>query len=665
MVVAEPSMGVRRVPHGGLLYPGEAVFAAHWDPAWAMPLSGRYFFRVVVLEQPQRVVPEELQDVRIAVCLPGRGAGRQQTEAQRELRAVAEARAVYRSRTSPEASALDRALRQQEALLRRRLAQLNVSAYASGSVVTRLHPGFHPHEAFRSGDLDAGVQAIGAALLAWAYPALPIDASAFPRPLAEEDLAALYRGLILGEGTPQERELVASVAPGLFLALPKAPTALNSQSCPVLDSIAEALHNQGETLSRVLIEQLLCHSRGLPDWLVLLYLMAFARGHPESVLLSWEQGMELALRDGTPLREGTVSGFLLRDLPWQPGLLVSFQGVQTAPQPPWAAVAPLAAQLQKHLGQPGTVADEAGLQDLLGQLRTGLDEVRQFVEMLAEVTGQPVSEEAEALLRRLAPVCQTGRWAEFFRASVQLYEGPMALGEDLRRAAQWLQLLPWADQIGATVEYLKGVALGLQQQELALDREVLLRRMQPSSLAAAPQLWPSIHQQFQRFSARYRSTYAAHHARYRRDASALAARLEALRPQVEVLSAFNTLAELGSPVGSDVPGRFGQLRSSLRVCPVTPEELPLETHPVCPSCAISLGQEAPQEAGEQLVAELTAALGEQNRRLGSHAVRQILRSDAALVEKFIAILQASDLDSLATVLDDTVMEFLRAFLAAP
>ena len=67
---------------------------------------------------------------------------------------------------------------------------------------------------------------------------------------------------------------------------------------------------------------------------------------------------------------------------------------------------------------------------------------------------------------------------------------------------------------------------------------------------------------------------------------------------------------------------------------------------------------------ERLMTELSASLRQQNRWLGSQAVQCILQSDTTLLEQFIRVIQTSDLDSLGTVMDDSVIQFLRAFLTA-
>ena len=70
----------------GLLYPGEAIVADGWEPQLGLALEGERLFRVVFLTSHQAVPPEELQDARIAVCVPSRSGERREQERKRDHR---------------------------------------------------------------------------------------------------------------------------------------------------------------------------------------------------------------------------------------------------------------------------------------------------------------------------------------------------------------------------------------------------------------------------------------------------------------------------------------------------------------------------------------------------------------------------------------------------
>jgi hypothetical protein len=66
------------------------------------------------------------------------------------------------------------------------------------------------------------------------------------------------------------------------------------------------------------------------------------------------------------------------------------------------------------------------------------------------------------------------------------------------------------------------------------------------------------------------------------------------------------------------------------------------------------------------VRRLQRALRQQQNRLSSQAIRQILsQQEGERIERFLKVVQASDLRGLAEVLDDDLVEFLRTLLTPP
>ena len=141
------------------------------------------------------------------------------------------------------------------------------------------------------------------------------------------------------------------------------------------------------------------------------------------------------------------------------------------------------------------------------------------------------------------------------------------------------------------------------------------------------------------------------------------AELEAAGPQVEALVRFNEVPDLGGTLGDDIPERHRLLTSSVRSCTTLEDNVSLEDAPVCPSCLLPLSEEIPQRQATLLLSDLARAMREYNRRISSEGVRRILADPTKeQLEKFITMVQVSDLSTLANVLDDEVVSFLRTFL---
>jgi hypothetical protein len=207
------------------------------------------------------------------------------------------------------------------------------------------------------------------------------------------------------------------------------------------------------------------------------------------------------------------------------------------------------------------------------------------------------------------------------------------------------------------------MSCGKGHQQLSIERDAVLARIEPGSLIANPGLWSSIEERFQQLRVRYATAYLAHHSKYHQGALELRRRLEGTMPQVEALAQFNRIPELGEPVGAEVPQQLAGLRAALRECAVVDGDPYLNDQPHCAECALPLDEDIPRREEELLFGAVERAMREYIRRLGSHGVRQVLaHPDKEQLEKFVNLVQVADPSSLANVLDDEVVGFLRQFL---
>ena len=210
------------------------------------------------------------------------------------------------------------------------------------------------------------------------------------------------------------------------------------------------------------------------------------------------------------------------------------------------------------------------------------------------------------------------------------------------------------------------MSFGPDHQDMSLERDALTARIDPDSLLANPALWDSVEADFRRLRDRYVNAYIAHHARYNGEALELSNRLEELSPQVEALARFNEMPELGGPVGIEVPELLREMTGVLKTCAKGSEDPPLDTTPYCSGCRLLLDDRFPRREAALLSGATARAMREYNRRLSSHAARQMLAHPSKeQLDKFVGLVQVADPSALANVLDDSVVEFLRGFLRQP
>ena len=260
-------------------------------------------------------------------------------------------------------------------------------------------------------------------------------------------------------------------------------------------------------------------------------------------------------------------------------------------------------------------------------------------------------------------LCAVSSHREFYYVGSENFHSPSGLSDALRHFERLGQLAEIAPVIGGTKQYLDRMTFGAQHDDLLFERDTLAARIEPNSLAANPSLWSSIDEGFQRLRVRYANAYIPHHGGYYREAVELNNRLARLKPQVEALTRFIQIDELGQPVGTEVPQRFIDVSASILVCSTKNSDLTLEDTPNCLECGLRLNGELPRSHVELLVGSIEEAMREYNRRLESQGVRQVLAHPTReQLDKFVNLVQVADPSALANVLDDGVVEFLRQFL---
>lgn len=290
-----------------------------------------------------------------------------------------------------------------------------------------------------------------------------------------------------------------------------------------------------------------------------------------------------------------------------------------------------------------------------------LARLRALVRRAERAMPSPAAPSMARALKRLRDSAEGGA----LRFGVR-YDSPVELCEDVLLCRCLEQNIEGSQELAELREYLAGAVPPADPSELAADRTMTLEQLSFATLLSDPGRLESMRSTFQKvFHARYRGAYLEHHRRHWENAAALGSLLAEAQPAAEALTRLNTLRELGPAVGSSALAKYQRLRASLGVCPGAGElEDRLIERPICPACGLTLGDSPPQEYTQDVLRRLQRALGRQQARLASEAVRQILaRRGGERIEQFLQVVQASDLTGLANVLDDDLLAFLRELLA--
>lgn len=288
---------------------------------------------------------------------------------------------------------------------------------------------------------------------------------------------------------------------------------------------------------------------------------------------------------------------------------------------------------------------------------------------LAERGSRPAAETpaATALVDALAEVAACRGLEEAIAAA----EGRFATPDEFREAVYFARCLartaPQALQLLRERQYVEEASVPPTLAELATDREAALRHVTFAALWQAPERFAALTEVVAIWRRAYAAAYAAQHAAHRAAVSGVLAAVEAAQPQAQALERLNGLARLGPPLAVAALGRLRELQR-LSACTATAEALnqALQHRPVCPSCGFRLGDAAPEAEARRVRLAIERGLAGQQARLSRRVVSRILGRPAvgeeARLQRFLEVVQASDLAGLAVVLDEALVAFLREFL---
>ena len=298
----------------------------------------------------------------------------------------------------------------------------------------------------------------------------------------------------------------------------------------------------------------------------------------------------------------------------------------------------------------------------------GPSQVQQAISQLIASAGPKMEKElpsealgaAQLLMAVFRP--RVGALNSFQRAS-RYYSDPAAFGSDIFLVRAFAEQPEVAAEVAGMRHFLQRAEAPNPQAEITFDRRLAWELLSYAAIATGSYNKPSAMAAYDLFHRRYRGDYRNHHHMYWRRMAILNRRLFEAQMQAQSLRRLNTLRELGLPVGIQLLTRYDALLAESAPCPRADDPLPGPDDTRCPDCGLAMDSEPPQQEVEELLQGLGRALRRQLSRLSSASVRQILaRSDNPRVAQFLRVVQASQLSSLAEILDDTLLRYLRRFL---
>jgi hypothetical protein len=623
--------------YGGILYAGELVRSPAWRAGYGDPLDGDAYFRVVFLEGPADFSAIVLHDSRIAVYLPGpRSAGHAQAEAA--LRALREAQSTYSTGADP----LD-ALAGESARIEEQVVEEWTASFKAGWLITNPPLDVDLDEVFVDGYWTAWAARIGVALLARAYPEPPFLQALLRLPLRPDQDAPVLLAAVLRGSDGAAGFAMDAFAPALGLAPALAPRMVNLDRCTLIDDIA-SLVDQGRSPAEIGHD--LAHERGLPYPLATLFLLLTI--HRESYEIALRADHRILFRGaqtrpGSHIGSGDIAG-----LAW--------------PQTIWAdasTIGPASAEgMDASMANVGPDGSET-----IERLREGLTDITGALASLRSAQGNPAGENSAEALGQLAQAVVTENAAQLSEFSGLIFDTPAAFDDAMRLWQGWLDSMPHVAALVDGIDYMQRASLGDDDANLAFARNTLTKRLKDATLTCSPHIWPVLAGELVAFRRRYATVYIQHHDEYHAEVGRLGHQMEEIALRADALTRLNTLPELGPAAGASLSALVEELGNKVRACE---SELTIDgliANPVCEACVLRLGQAPPTQSVGDLSKYVDGALGGRSRQLATQVAHRLAgRSDHPLIDRFVGVVQVSDLSGLANVLDDGLTQFIRDLL---
>ena len=664
--------------HCGLLYSGEVIRSDSWLPKWGHRLEAETYFRIVLLQQRRGGLRPEIEDSRIALCVPAAGLSRRRGRLAAELSTTRETQAVYLTQRDPEADLIRQTLQRRLDGLEEQVVGEDSVRYSEGQVLTESDHGPDAASLFAGLDPTVWFSRLAGWLLAEAYPELPLDQAALPRPVGRSDAAGLFRALF---GQPEApTEILAQVGPGLGLSLASIPTVFDPSSCRVLELIRGKLASQPGAGRWVDVHQYLDHQVGLTAPFATLYLLVYLyRERPElAVDLIPTHGITLV--DGRPLLGTRLTPDLIPALAWNEGISSWAQAIAPVADPQWNDAVPHLSALSPGLMlvEEGTdfTPQERALLERLGSLAQELDQARELLDLLGraqELLGQigrssegdVATPEMVESLDRLSRISGDG-FQSVYHSIRAVYSDYRRLEADRSVLGQMAELGRSTEDILRAQEYLEGSTMPSDRYpSLSVDRQALQAALSPVSLMESRgRSWDALAQDVSRFKSRFAAVYRTHHEIVHQELPLYRRELEASQRKLAALALLNTLQELGDPLGEGLDAALLELGPGPDSCTVLAADLRLESTPWCDACRLTLDQSLMTAQLARLVATIDVDLGAKNRQVSNLLVERIIEGQAdERLENFLMIVQASDLSALSNTLTPDLVTFIRGVLS--
>ncbi len=663
--------------HKGLQYTGEVVRADNWSPHWGNPLEGEVYFRIVLLRHRRGGLRPAIQDPRVAVCLPAAGLSRRRGRLAGEVSTTRETQAVYLTQRDTEAELIRQSLQRRLDDLEEQLLGEDSVRYSEGQVITGTEHRPDPVSVFAGLEPTNWFCRLAESLLNEAYPTLPLDADALPRPIAACDAGDLYRAIFDQPGG--SADVLEQLGPGIGLSQPGSPGTFDPSSSRVLEMVRSWMSGKADKVHWADIHRYLSRQVGLTGPLATLYLLVCLRWEWQDWAVDLSPDRQLVLVDERPFLGNRITADLLGAVEWNERIVDWGQAMSPVTDPQWndalqylSALSPRLAAVEASLDfKPQEQALLLGMRALsqqLSQAKGWLDLMDRAQELLDQNGpargGASQGPDIAETLERLSHISGDG-FQSIYHSLRSVYADYRYLESDLAILREMAELSGSTEQILGAQEYLEEAVIPEDRYPaLSVDRQALQAALSPARLVESRgRQWNVLVQDIARFKTRFSASYRAYHENVHDGLPLYRGNMESAHRKVAALGLLNTLLELGAPTGEGLGEALAELGPVLPSCTVATSDLPLDSTPWCNSCQLTLAQTLPTARLSRLAASIDGELSAKSRQLSNLLIERIIQGHTdERLDDFLKIVQASDLSALSNTITVELVAFIRRLL---
>jgi hypothetical protein len=650
-------------------YSGEVVVSDHWRAEFGESIKNAdEHFRLVYLTGKPEVIDDKitaaLTDGRVAVCRP-ESLSEQTREALADLIA---AENLKRNSTGPSQNSLrDYADNKRREAIKTVLS-CQLHEFRRGKVLTQKGYAIPATEIFKvTTEREAD---LASRLLEKAYDNPLFSPKDLKKDLTDNDAKKVFGGLFRKEPAKAEKDAVANFGVGLELTVKSHPNDFKPDSSQALQKLRELLGSRTDVPLTEAKAAFCSAPYGLTEAMVTLYVCSLVKGGGYELALN--PNNPISLIDQTPLPKNRLTTHALALCEWNAKLDRALLGARivVSVHKGWNEVLPYARVLDDVLKPTATPDDEPArnieLLVILGKLAAELPKVEMRLSTLAPKLGGSVPKPLNEIVQRFKAIAATASFQEFDATARENYPAPEDFKTAFAQYSNGQQLSDRAFDLSSARDYLSDACAA--DNTLEFDRKGLLSLLTFDTLLKDPAIIPARLESFDSWKGKYAQAYRKAHRAFYEGLQELENEISGLRPHVRALAKMNSIAELGPPLAATLSADddLAAIDKRLHVCPDA-VEAKVTVSATCPKCRWTPETSAPAAEAAKLKQLVATGLADRFQRFKDATIGTILRKAAeangrADLKSLMEMIQLSKVDSLATVLTDDLVIFLRKLL---